>query len=406
MRVWKREGRHLQLPVSLAGMLKLPHSGTCLAASNENREIRLGPLIGVLTSVYSSTTAPFGSLTGFIKEIIQTGKNKSFYFAFSPRGVNWQQETISGFFLDGDGRWVRRTVPFPDVIYNRLPSRKAEKTASMSEFKQRFVRRGVPLFNWSFFDKSDVYKLLQDDDAYKYVPESHLNPAPRQIRDMMEKHRFVYLKPTAGSLGIGIYRLTYNPSRGYFVRYRRGGKNVLIRYPKFDGLMNLLSRQNGGKMSHYIVQQGIRLIEMDSCPIDFRFHMTKNGRDQWVVAAIGAKKAGRGSVTTHIRTGGQLMTPEQVLGSVFGSRAGQILQNAKETAIDLAEAIERNYPHRLGELGFDIGIDQSESIWMFEANARPGRSIFKHPSLKSQGYDSLVNLYEHCLYLSKFRQSN
>jgi hypothetical protein len=405
MKVWKREGRHLQLPVSLAGMLKLPHTGTCLATSNENREIRLGPLIGVLTSVSSSAASPFGTRTSFVKEILQAGKNKSFYFAFSPRGVNWQQETVAGYFLDVNGRWVRRTVPFPDVIYNRLPSRKAEKTLSMSDFKQRFVRRGVPLFNWSFFDKSDVYKLLQNDDAYKYVPESHLNPTPRQIRDMMEKHRFVYLKPTAGSLGIGIYRLTYNPNRGYFVRYRRGGKNVLIRYPKFEGLMNLLSRQNGGKMSHYIVQQGIRLIELDSCPIDFRFHMTKNGRDQWVVAAIGAKKAGRGSVTTHIRTGGQLMTPEQVLGSVFGSRAGQILQSAKETAIDLAEAIERNYPHRLGELGFDIGIDQSESIWMFEANARPGRSIFKHPSLKSQGHDSLVNLYEHCLYLSKFRQS-
>ncbi len=30
-----------------------------------------------------------------------------------------------------------------------------------------------------------------------------------ELKEMLEKHKFVYLKPTGGSLGIGIYRLTY-----------------------------------------------------------------------------------------------------------------------------------------------------------------------------------------------------
>ncbi|GJM79748.1 hypothetical protein HMSSN139_22440 [Paenibacillus sp. HMSSN-139] len=63
----------------------------------------------------------------------------------------------------------------------------------------------------------------------------------------------------------------------------------------------------------YVAQQGIRLIEIDSCPIDFRFHMHKNGKNQWVVVGIGAKKAGKGSVTTHLKNGGSLLTPEQAL---------------------------------------------------------------------------------------------
>ncbi len=37
--------------------------------------------------------------------------------------------------------------------------------------------------------------------------------------------------------------------------------------------------------------------------------------------------------------------------------------------------IERKSKRRVGELGFDIGIDKSGNIWMFEANAKPGRSI-------------------------------
>jgi hypothetical protein len=332
------------------------------------------------------------------------GSDRSFTFAFSPRSVNWMQETVVGYFPRKDGGWVRRKVPLPDVVYNRLASRKEEKLASMDSFKERFLKRGIPLFNWNFFDKWDVYNLLEGTDVFKHVPESHINPTQAQIKDMLDKHKFIYLKPTGGSLGIGIYRLTYNPKRGYYARFRQAGKNVLLRFNKFEGLMRLLNRQKGRlKLNNYVVQQGIRLIEIDNCPIDFRFHMTKNIKNEWVVAGIGAKKAGRGSVTTHVRTGGQLMTPEQVLRQIFGNRGDQVLDNAKATAIKLAETIEMKHRHMLGELGFDIGIDQSENIWMFEANSKPGRSIFKHPALKGQGKASLNYLFEYCQYLSRFR---
>ncbi|MFC3768499.1 YheC/YheD family protein [Paenibacillus sp. GCM10012303] len=403
IKIVKKTGNHLYLPVAVKNALLVPRSGTCMAVSHGGRDIQIGPLVGILTNASSaSVVQPFGSRSPLLKQYIGPGSQKSFFFAFTPSGVNWASETVTAYFPSGDG-WVRKTVPLPDVVYNRLSSRKAEKSLSIENFKERFVRRGTPIFNWSFFDKWDVYNLLEGDkEAFKHVPESHLNPTPERVKEMLEKHRFVYLKPTGGSLGIGIYRLTYHPKRGYFARFRRSGKNVLYRFAQFGGLMNLLNSRSG-RMRNYVVQQGIRLIEIDSCPIDFRFHLHKNGQNEWVVAGIGAKKAGKGSVTTHVKNGGQIMTPEQVLDRVFGSKADTILQNAKQTAIKLAEAIEKNSRHLLGELGFDIGIDQSERIWMFEANSKPGRSIFKHPSLKSQGKTSLGLIFEHSLYLGRFR---
>ena len=395
IRLIKKSGQHMYIPLSLMASLRIPRTGSVFVANSNNKELRIGPVIGILTNVVSGTS-PFGTKTGFIRQIMNTASTKSFAFAFSPRSVNWIQETVTGIIPKEGGGWVRKTFPLPDVVYNRLSSRKAEKSAGMEGFKERFVRRGIPLFNWSFFDKWDVYKMLDGDDAFRFVPESRINPSADQIKEMLDKHKFIYLKPTAGSLGIGIFRVTYNPKRGYFVRYRKAGKNVLIRYGKFDGLMQMLGTGRG-RLTNYVAQQGIRLIEIDSCPIDFRFHLTKNGNNNWIVAAIGAKKSGKGSVTTHIRNGGQLMTPEQVLRQIYGSRAEQVLTNAKETAIKLAEGIENNYNHLLGELGFDIGIDQSEKIWMFEANAKPGRSIFKHPSLKEGDVATLQNIYEHCL---------
>ena len=230
------------------------------------------------------------------------------------------------------------------------------------------------------------------------------NPSPDKIKELLEKHQFVYYKPTAGSLGSGIYRLTYSPKRGYFARYRRGGSNVLLRFSNFSSLMRMLNGRHGSALSRYVIQQGVRLVEIDGCPIDFRFHMHKNGKNEWIAAGIGAKKAGRGSVTTHIKNGGSLMTPEQALGRAFGDKADEVLEQAKKAAVRLSEAIERNYPHTLGELGLDIGIDKDGEVWMFEANAKPGRSIFKHPALKAQGRASMEYILEHCLYLSRFRR--
>ncbi|MFD0620310.1 YheC/YheD family protein [Paenibacillus sp. GCM10027629] len=406
MKPIKKSGKHLYLTTGLRNSIRVPNSGNVYLLNSNADEVQIGPLIGILSdSTARTTTNPFGSRTEFIKSLLREGNKKGFFFAFAPRDINWVDDTVLGYFLSDSGTWTRKTVPLPDVVYNRLPSRRAETGSMIGTLRDRFIKRKIPFFNWSFFNKSDVYELLKDDEvANQYVPESVMGPTSEQVKEMLEKHQFLYYKPTAGSLGIGIYRLTHNPKKGYFARYRAKGSNVLLRFNTFSSLMRMLQARHGRALHNYVIQQGIRLIEIDQCPIDFRFHMHKNGSNQWVVVGIGAKKAGKGSVTTHIKNGGQLLTPEQALSRTFGARGNEVLQKAKEISISLAESIEKNYPHLLGELGFDIGIDQDEQVWMFEANAKPGRSIFKHPALRKEGKASIVHIIEHCMYLSKFRR--
>lgn len=401
----KRSGKHLFLASGVKSAIRVPKTGGIYLRNLQNNEVQLGPLVGVLSDGPTASASPFGSRTGFIKQLLREGGNRCYIFAFTPRDIDWQQERVNGYFLTEGGRFERKLVPLPDVVYNRLPSRRAEVSPAINQLRERFIRKRIPFFNWGFFNKSDVYRLLENDGAAnRYVPETHNAPSSETIREMLDRHHFVYYKPSAGSLGHGIYRLTYLPKRGYFARYRKNGKNVLLRFSTFDSLMRMLQSRHGRSLNNYIVQQGIRLIEIDGCPLDFRFHMHKNGLNEWVVVGIGAKKAGRGSVTTHLKNGGSLMTPQQALGRVFGARADEVLQRAKQTAVKLAESLEQQQRHLLGEIGFDFGIDQDEEIWMFEANAKPGRSIFRHPSLKTEGRSSVQHILDHCLYLSKFRR--
>ncbi|MDQ0087017.1 hypothetical protein J2T12_000411 [Paenibacillus anaericanus] len=401
----KKTGNHLYLTSGVHKKMKIPNAGGIHLRSQDG-EVQIGPLIGILSDgPITSATNPFGSRTGFIKQLLRYGSKKSYIFAFTPKNIHWENETVHGYFLNEAGRFIRKTVPLPDVVYNRLPSRRAETTTPINQLRERFIRRKIPFFNWSFFNKADIYRLLDRDPvASRHVPESIMNPTPEQIKELLHSHSLIYYKPNNGSLGHGIYRLSYIAKSGYYARYRKGNKNALLRFSSFGSLMRTLQVRHGSALRGYVAQQGIRLIEIDGCPIDFRFHMHKNGKNQWVVVGIGAKKSGKGSVTTHLKNGGSLLTPEQALSRAFGARGEEVLRHAKSAAISLAEAIESQQQHLIGELGFDIGIDKEEKIWMFEANAKPGRSIFKHPSLRSEGKASVEHILEHCLYLSKFRR--
>jgi len=220
---------------------------------------------------------------------------------------------------------------------------------------------------------------------------------------MLEKHPIIYLKPANGSLGLGIYKIIKKNSE-YVVQFRT--KNI-NKAKIFKDAVSLYKFIFSNKFRHrYILQQGINLIEYKQCPVDFRVHMHKDNNDKWQIVAIGAKAAGKGSVTTHLRTGGQLINADQYLSLMFKEYALTIKEKINASSILIAETVESNLREPLGELGLDIGVDKNNRIWLFEVNSKPGRSIFKHPSLKTARAESNKRLIEYAILLSNFDLAN
>lgn len=341
----------------------------------------IGPLVGIFTAGFTdSPIRPLGARTVFFSRLLSVKKNVGIHaFVFGEKHINWEKGTIYGLFYVDD-YWKIMEVPFPNVIYDRLPNRHYEKKDTYIKIKNRLQKEYlIPWYNPGFFNKLEVFERLSESpSASKFLPETKPVTSLSIIERMLSKYGHVYLKPINGSGGEGIHQIIYDRSDNvYYCRYQEKGENKLIRTAGLEGICSLIfEKRRPDKM---LVQQGINLLRIGQRPVDFRIHTNKDHMGQWQVSAMAAKIAGRGSVTTHIRHGGSIKT----IGEIFQSNQEEITAKLAEACLTLSKALEKVMDGIIAEIGFDVGMDRDGKVWLFEANSKPGRAIFKHPRLRN-----------------------
>lgn len=373
----------LVISQDIATKLKLPNLQTPLHLFLHDQTLYLGPLVGIFSSGFTPfPLRPIGERSLFFSKLLSVEKLVGAHaFIFGEEHINWENGTIEGLFYLENG-WEKIEVPFPNVIYDRLPNRRSEKKAILSKIKDRLQKEYlIPWYNPGFFNKMDVYERLQQDSASSlYLPETHLFTSFSMIEKMLADYGHVYIKPINGSLGLGIHQIIYDrESQTYYCRYReKNGENKLRKYQTLEALFKHVFRNRN--LSHMLVQQGIHSIRVDKRTVDFRIHTNKDTEGNWQVTALAAKVASPGSVTTHINNGGVIKTLEELFASP--EKEKEAVKKLKEACLTLSHALENYMEGIIGEIGFDMGIDRDGNVWLFEANSKPGRSIFKHPHLK------------------------
>ncbi|ESU32516.1 hypothetical protein G3A_11035 [Bacillus sp. 17376] len=364
--------------------LSMPDLSTSLHIFIDQHTLFIGPLIGILTSGFTPfPLRPIGERSMFFAKLLSVNKSVgALPFVFGEEHIDWNQGLIEGYFFF-DGGWMKIKVPFPNVVYDRLPNRRTERKSELRSLKSRMQTDYlIPWYNPGFFSKLDVFERLQQDErAIEYLPETHQFSSFSVIERMLSNYGNVYVKPANGSLGLGIHQILFDKHNGYYYcRYRdQEGINKLTRFESLEKLMKKVFYKRN--LSQMIVQQGISLLRSEKRLIDFRVHTNKDEYGQWQVAAIAAKIAGQGSVTTHVNNGGVVKS----LDELFEDTTERELCEKKlsEASLLLSSILEKNMEGIIGEIGFDLGIDKSGKVWLFEANSKPGRSIFKHPKLKN-----------------------
>lgn len=374
---------------------------------SRERGVRIGPVIGIMTTgLRDDPLKPVGGRTELLAEFVRAGRDlTALCFLFNAHDVDWAKGTVRGATLigpRGKETWKFYQFPLPEVVYNRVPHRSAEVSDDVRHCKLNLTSRNIPMFNERFLNKKEMYNWLLDD-----IRTSELIPVTDRLRSAAGLDRFtkvhplVFLKPTGGSLGIGILKVQ-RKAGSFLVRFRRPKeKEHLTRsFERAEELFRFVKTNNPNRI--YLMQQGIRLMHYQGAPTDFRVHLHKNGLSEWEAAGIGAKVAGRGAVTTHVHNGGRVLAGDKVLTEWYGANAEIMREKMVDASIRCAEVLNDYLAGPAGEWGLDVGLDEEGRVWVFEANAKPGRAIFKHPELREAGKRSARMVVEYAASLAGY----
>jgi len=394
----------IRISQSLASRLGLVHGRQlCCQYKSGSRTIVLGPLIGVLVSrVYAgSADKPFGASTAFCREMSDAcGVYGASVFFCTPNEVQGHGDTVPGWHYAG-GRWTKGTFPIPDVLYNRLTSRKYENLKNVQQFiSHAKSSHNTQMFNEKYLNKNEVFDALRKEAHLNaYLPESHLLHNYQQLKAMCGKYQTVFLKPITGSLGKGIIRIRKQPG-GSFVCHLTQLNG--IRKQSFASLSRLFSVISGKvKAQRYQIQQGLELITVGGRPVDFRALVQRGETGQWAITSIVARIASNRHFVSNLARGGTLSTVKEALARSETKVSGG-LTKLRKASLQIAKGIEAQVPGHFAELGVDLAIDTNGRVWLLEVNSKPSKDDNSPLSPDRKIRPSVKTIVQYARYLSKF----
>lgn len=359
----------------------------------------VGPFIAILTSDGGSSF--HGNRHNFA-DIIRMGRKMGVaIFVVTPSSFQSEDSSVIGYVLDPSVKgihWHKTRLPMPNAIYNRIPTRKAEQSSAVQEFfKDLSSHYRIPIFNPTFFNKWQLYRLLAQSPQLKnFVPESVQLGKPITLQKMILRHPTLYLKPIDGKAGIGMMRMTHL-SRGFELIYQTADAKQKYTFSNFSDLWKKISHLK--KQAAYVIQKAIPLAQYQGSPFDLRMLLQKDEYGEWDVTGIGIRIAGKTAISTHVPQGGRIELADKVFNEVFTNSKEKILRYVKDVGLKVAHYIEENQSGKLGEMSIDWGLDQYGDAWFFEANSKPMK--FDEPHIRTL---SLQRIIHYGLYLSGYKE--
>ncbi|QNK59923.1 YheC/YheD family protein [Paenibacillus sp. PAMC21692] len=370
----------IRISPALAERMGLPTAGrTQLRFNYRSGTISIGPLIGVLISrdFPGTPDKPFGTITMFCRELVEACKAQGAHvYFFTPGSLSGgSASSVLGWTYAGG--WRQTRMPAPDIVNNRLTSRKLENAANVQHFLSEAKRLyGTAVFNEKFLDKPEVFDALQKDaDLHRYLPESYLLRNYATFKKMCERYSHVFLKPARGSLGKGIIRVSHLEGESYQALHAMSAGSKRAVYPTLPKLYASISAKM--KTARYQIQQGLHLIEFQKRPVDFRALVQKNSAGKWIITSIVARTAGNQQFVSNLARGGSLSTVSAAVAKSNLSTSVSRLESVKRlrlAALHIAQGIDTHIPAHFGELGIDLALDTSGKVWLLEVNSKPSKN--------------------------------
>lgn len=362
-----------------------------------NRMGRLGILVTERKGL-----PPFSN-SHFYRRLCLIGKQFGLMvYVFPSERIDWKSGTVIGFTVKHrHGSWIKQRFPLPDLIYDRcFFSGKEQYLATRAQIRRLRRIKRIIFLGYGLPGKWQVHDMLaKDDQITPHLPPMEKVKQVGIVRNWLEQHHEVFLKPQGGSQGRGTMRIGTHTDGSYrFIVKGRDDANRLYRYgfADFEHLGRWLERIIRSR--NYVIQPYLQLCSPSGEPFDIRSFVQKNAKGSWELIGTALRIGRRGSLTSNLHGGGHAEATLPFLSRHYGDNAPDIMARIGELTMRIAETLERHHG-RLVELGIDIGLDPAGHLWILEVNSKPGRSVFLQINDKPARRLSLRNPIHYARYL-------
>ncbi|MDZ5470180.1 YheC/YheD family protein [Bacillus sp. 31A1R] len=344
---------------------------------HKDKCIYLGPIIGLMTELEEDSVSKepdFRSVHSFCEELHHViASIGGLFYVFHPR--DFGTESTNCYYFD-DGEWVKGSFGLPDVIYNRVHSRRLEASSSFNKILEQIHHLNIPIFNAKFLSKIEVHEMLfSEEHLHPYLPDTSTF-TEQTLSTFLKKYPSVFIKPIHGSQGRNIIRLDLTED-GIQVVTSSGKSKDSMTFKSADPFIKWFKpRMN---KSTYLIQQTIPLLTLEDRHLDFRVLCHKNYQERWRVTSVVARVSAEEQFVSNVARGGETMKPLKPLTLLFGKEiAVQQVALIKELALETANIVSQSAPGNYGEFGIDIGVDHEGKMWIIEVNSKPSKSFEEH----------------------------
>jgi glutathione synthase/RimK-type ligase-like ATP-grasp enzyme len=359
---------------SLSKQLLLPHLPSTLSLSyhKDIAYMSLGPVFAVLT-VFNKKQTPvsFGAIDSFCNELSSfCSQHGLFFYVFSLD--DFKDNEVGGYTYSNQ-MWQKHQLPLPNVIYNRIPLRKMERSELAKIFFEKCKELEIPFFNDRFLNKWEVHQMLTSELHLKlHLPETTIFARKSTFINMVKNFTTIYVKPIYGSQGKHIYRIT-RENENYILENSGYSSTNKQTFNDDNELYQAMKRKINNRK--FLIQQGINLHEHKGRTVDFRVLCNRNYSGEWFVSSMMARLSPPKNFVSNVARGGELLKPEDVLYTYKKSEQRQIVKALQELALEFCFQIGKNFEGEYGELGVDLALDQEGNIWFIEVNVKPSKDM-------------------------------
>ncbi|QGQ44507.1 YheC/YheD family protein [Metabacillus sediminilitoris] len=382
----------LNLPIHtffLKGKLVDPH------------QLQLGPVVGLLTEIKNTNLGVrFGTIHEFCKELaLYCEANGIFFYIFSLS--TYSKKHLMG-FIHHQNEWIETEVPYPDVVHNRIHSRKLERSKTFLQVTAELVERNVPYFNDRFLNKWEVHQILAaNEHLIPYLPKSRLLETKADLMNMLADTKDLIIKPINGSQGKRIFRIIEKENGAYLLDYTTFSGEIKKEYDTFQQLFSTLYPKL--KREGFLLQETIQLQNYQNRTLDFRFLCHKKDFQKWKVSSAVARVSADNQFVANLARGGELFQLKEVINELYGESDSHHLRKLlAELSLEIVNVICLHAGGEFGEFGIDLALDQDGHPWIIEVNTKPSKSEDSQNTTKIR--PSTRAILNYCLFLSQFEE--